>query len=321
MKKNKNTIHQITVQSKDKGLRLDQFLGATNFVKNRSQALKLILENRVSLKNQNLKASYKLNEGDTLKVIIPFESKDKIVAYDIPLEVLYEDKDILVLNKPAGLVVHPAPGHKSDTLVNALFHHKKLLLGVKSSRPGVVHRLDKDTSGLLVLARTIKAEENLIDQFKNRKVKRIYWALSVQAPRSLDGTIKSYLCRHSIFRKKFVSVKVYKKGCKEAITHYKTIKTHKNGVAWLECQLDTGRTHQIRVHMSSLSCPVLGDKVYGKRLKTKSLQNLCKNLKGIALHAHSLSFTHPLSGKTMNFTCPWPPDLEDLIKKLNFERN
>ncbi len=318
MQKDKNIVYQIKVLLKDKGLRLDQFLGAKDFIKNRSQALKLILEDRVLLKNQILKSSYKLKEGDILKVTVPLESKEEVTAYNIPLEIVYEDEDILVINKPTGLVVHPAPGHKSDTLVNALFHHKKLLLRKESSRPGVVHRLDKDVSGLLVLARTAKAEESLIHQFKNRTVQRIYWALSVKTPSPLHGTVNSYLCRHPIFRKKFISVTEYKKGCKEAITHYKTIKSHNNGVTWLECKLSTGRTHQIRVHLSSLSCFLLGDDLYGKKLRTKALQNLCKDLKGVALHAQSLSFIHPTSKKSMTFNCPWRLDLKDLVKRLDF---
>ena len=301
MTKDQDIVHQITVPLEAEGLRLDQFFGTTDFVKNRSQGLKIILENRVTLNNQVLKASYKLSSGEILKIAIPCESENKIKGYNIPLEIVYEDDDILVINKPATLVVHPAPGHESDTLVNALFYHKKLLLGGESSRPGIVHRLDKDSSGLLVLARTIKAEEHLINQFKSRKVVRIYWALSVKPPQPLSGTIKSYVRRHPIFRKKFISISGYKKGAKEAITHYKTIKNYKNGITWVECKLETGRTHQIRLHMASLSSFLLGDKVYGKKLKSKSLQSLCEGLKGIALHAQSLSFIHPTSEKNDEF--------------------
>ncbi|MGI9548774.1 MAG: RluA family pseudouridine synthase [Bdellovibrionales bacterium] len=314
----KNKTYSLLVSPEDEGLRVDQFLGSTKYIKNRSQALKLILENHVTSGGQVLKASYKLTQGDRLDVVIPQENQE-VQGYNLPLEIVYEDEDLLVINKPAGLVVHPAPGHFSDTLLHALFYHKKIQIDSASSRSGVVHRLDKDTSGLLVLARNKTAEENLKEQFKNRRVQRLYWALSLRPPRALNSTIKSYLCRHPIFRTKYISVQEYKTGCKEAITHCKTIKSYNNGITWLECRLETGRTHQIRVHLSSQSCPLLGDKIYGQKLKTKSIQNLCKNLKGTALLAQSLSFTHPKTRKAMSFKCSWPSDLQDLINSLELE--
>lgn len=311
-------IYKLRAQKEDDGLRLDQFLGQASFVKNRSQALKMIANKSItSYDEKPLKASYRIKSGESFEIKIHKESNQESAPHSHPLDIFYEDQDILVLHKPAGLVVHPGCGHKSDTLVNVLFHHKKLSPQEHTVRPGIVHRLDKDTSGLLVLAKTKQAESSLIQQFKNREVKRVYWALAYQTPHLLSGTIESYMCRHPVWRKKFISFPYPRERAKRACTHYKVLKQHKSGICWLECQLETGRTHQIRIHMTSLGSPLLGETVYTHKQK-KPLQKEFKKLNRIALHAHSLEFTHPTSHQKMSFCCPWPLDLENTLTKLNF---
>ena len=319
MSSKKDKIYTVKINTSNEGLRLDKFLGETDFIGSRSQALKLITDKKVLLKNKALKASHKLKLGEVLKISVPPTEKQNLSSYDIDIDIVYEDKDILVVNKAAGLVVHPAPGHSSDTLVNALFFRKKLSSGSSQLRPGVVHRLDKDTSGLLILSKNKKAEQNLIEQFKNKSVTRNYWALSLETPRPIEGTVQSYLCRHPISRKKFISIKDYKPGSKKAITHYKVLKQHNNGITLIECQLETGRTHQIRVHLNSLNCPVLGDSFYSKKKpKSKNLQKMIEESSRIALHAYKLKFQHPRLKKNMVFQIDWPKDLKPLLKNLNF---
>lgn len=313
-----------SVSQDDAGLRLDQALTKAGFVKSRSQALKLIQSEKVMLQNQPLRASHKVKPGEVFSLQLSDEKKALSVSKE-PIECLYEDEEVLVINKPAGLVTHPAPGHETDTLVNRLIYEKKLSTGTDSLRPGVVHRLDKDVSGLLVFAKTEQAETHLIEQFKSRQVKRVYWAIALKPPESKEGTVKTYISRHPKKRKIFISTEDFKTGGKQAITSYKILKSHSSsGISWLECRLKTGRTHQIRLHLSSLKCPVIGDRVYGffkgvYSFKNKPLSDLCRSLNRLALHARSLGFIHPSTGKALYFQTPWPEDLKELVKALGFE--
>ena len=323
--KNKKPTQTITVRKEFEGLRLDIFLAKIQMVQTRSQALKLISKNQVSLNNSPLKASYRLSQGDLLTVTLPFsKQKENLSPYHFPLDILFEDEEILVVNKPAGLVVHPAPGHEEKTLVNILFHQKNLSPGSHPLRPGVVHRLDKDTSGLLVLAKTKASQDHLIQQFKEHHIHREYWAVSLCPPSPFQGKIETWMARHPVHRKKFISLKEFQPASKKAISFYQMFRQHDSGLSWIKCHLQTGRTHQIRVHLSSISCPIAGDKIYGgqtKRLssiKDLALKEMVKNLTRIALHAQGLGFIHPLSGKSMTFRTPWPFHLKALLEKLDF---
>ncbi|MCY4512668.1 MAG: RluA family pseudouridine synthase [Bdellovibrionales bacterium] len=316
--------YKITVPKEQGNFRLDQFLGEQGLFKNRSQALKAIKQNKVLLKEKPLKPSFQLKGGDVLTIYLPAKlPEENLTSYDFPVPCLHEDEDILVVNKPAGLVTHPAPGHKSDTLINALFQKKNLSPGSHPLRPGLVHRLDKDTSGLLVLAKNKFSEENLIGQFKTRTIERIYWGITLKPFHQSKGKIESYLTRHPKNRKRFISLPAASASDgKKAITNYRILKQHDSGLTWMEYSLETGRTHQIRVHSVFLNCPLVGDNIYGrakwKNLHSKKLQNLCKTLNRVALHAHTLRFHHPRTGKPLSFTSPWPNDLLPLLKHLNF---
>lgn len=323
MKKEQHKIKKIPISKEFEGLRLDQFLSKIQLVETRSQALKLISENCVFLKQSNLKASYRLNSGDLIKIILPLKKKNTLSKYEFPLDILFEDEAILIINKPAGLVVHPAPGQEEKTVVNILFHQKKLSSGSHPLRPGVVHRLDKNTSGLLVLTKTEASQNHLIKQFKEHSVKREYWAVSLRPPSPLKDTIETWISRHPVYRKKFISLKKFKPGSKKAITSYELFRQSTSGFSWIKCHLKTGRTHQIRVHLSSISCPLVGDEIYGGKkklsfIKDVHLKKQVKNLNRIALHAHSLSFLHPLSGQQISFKAYWPSDLKAFLEKLDF---
>ena len=300
------------------------FLTQKHFVGSRAKALKLISSQAVLLNGKALKASYRLKEGDLLKIFLCFadSQKEALSPYEHPLDILFEDEELLVVNKPAGLVVHPAPGHKDKTLVNILFSKKKLSSGSQKLRPGVVHRLDKGASGLLILTKTKRSELALIQQFKRHEVQRKYWTLAFQAPSPYSAQIETWISRHPVHRKKFIALKEFKAGSKKAVTSYQLKKKHFSGISWIECQLKTGRTHQIRVHLSSIGCPILGDSLYGRQklsfLKDPELKEKTRHLDHMALHAHSLQFRHPQSKKTLFFESPWPKRLHFLLRKLDF---
>ena len=248
----REVCYEIIVPSGQKNLRLDRFLGEQKIFKNRSQALKSIKQGKVLSNGATLKPSFQLKKGDVLKIYLPENSgKKDLLPYNFPVSCVYEDEDVLVVDKPAGLVIHPAPGHESDTLVNALFYKKRLSPGSGALRPGLVHRLDKDTSGLLILAKNKFSEDHLIQQFKIRTIQRMYWGIAFRAPKKPSGKIESYLTRHPKDRKRFVSQpSIPSTGGKKAITNYRILKQHESGLTWMEYALETGRTHQIRVHSS-----------------------------------------------------------------------
>lgn len=314
------SFKEVLVTRKFKDLRLDLFLIKNNLAPSRSKALKLISSQNVLLKGKAVKASCRLREGDLLKIYPPAHDKNILTAYNYPLKIVFEDEELLIVDKPAGLVVHPSPGHEDKTLVNILFKKKKLSSGSDKLRPGIVHRLDKGASGLLILSKSKKSERLLIQQFKKHEIKRKYWALSLHAPSPHSNQIETWWGRHPIQRKKFTVFKDFKSGRKKAITFYQLIKEHSSGISWIECQLKTGRTHQIRVHLSSIGCPLLGDDLYGRQklsfIKDQNLKKDIQKLERIALHACALKFQHPLSKKTLFFESPWPEELNFLLKKL-----
>ena len=325
MKKSSELIKTFLVEKEQEALRLDQFLSQQDEIASRSQALKLLKQSRIFLNRKALtKASYRLKAGDSLSVRLLPEEAQNLKAYDYPLEILFEDESLMVLNKPSGLVTHPSPGHPHDSLVNALLgQNKKLSPGSQSLRPGIIHRLDKDSSGLLIVAKTLQAQEQLIEGFKNHRIQREYHALTLKVPQPLESRLETWLIRHAKHRQKFVSVSKFQEGAKKAITDYKLIKEHESGLSWIKCQLKTGRTHQIRVHLSSINCPILGDPLYGRqklaKIQDPKLKLLIKNLNRVALHAFRLKFQHPLTKKNLKFEIPWPKNLSPLLNQLHFK--
>jgi 23S rRNA pseudouridine1911/1915/1917 synthase len=250
-----------------------------------------------------------IRPGDCVRVCVPPPQVSTLAAEPIPLDILHEDSDILVLNKPAGLVVHPAAGHASGTLVNALLHHGARLAGADAGpRPGIVHRLDRDTSGVLVVAKSERALAALADQFKERQVRKTYLALVWGVPRPPVGRIEAAIGRSRHDRKKMA---VLRSGGRPAITTYRVLEAH-GPVSLLELGLETGRTHQIRVHLAHLGHPVVGDPQYGAR----SCRALPFEPDRQMLHAETLAFRHPATGKTLQFRAPIPSDLQTLLAAL-----
>jgi 23S rRNA pseudouridine1911/1915/1917 synthase len=271
----------------------------------RSQVQLWIAGEHVKVNGSSVKANYKLSVGDVVEVIVPEPTMVEIVAQDIPLEVVYEDHDLIVVNKPRGMVVHPAPGHSSGTLVNALMYHCKDLSGINGElRPGIVHRIDKDTSGLIMAAKNDKAHVSLAAQLKEHTVTRRYIALVHGSIGHDQGTVDAPIGRDPHDRKMFI---VKEKNSKNAVTHF-TVQERLGDYTLLELKLETGRTHQIRVHMKFIGHPMVGDPIYGRGKGVK--------FTGQALHAAVLGFVHPSSGEYMEFNAEIPPELQDLIVSL-----
>lgn len=317
------------------GLRLDKALGLRPEIETRSRASHLIENGLVIVNGQKGKASLILKAGDFIEVQLPEPQSTDLIPYDFPLDILFEDEHLIVLNKPSGLVVHPAAGHAQDTLVNALIHHvKDLSMKFGEQRPGIVHRLDKETSGVLVIAKNDTAHENLTRQFKLRSIHRIYFAVCIGIPRPNKGQIQSYLARHPVDRKRYASVLNPNLGAgkkiqtekepppsigKWAVTHYEVLHSHA-GLSYCKLKLETGRTHQIRVHLAEKGTPIAGDSLYGadKKVKTiasKKVQVDLKNLNRFLLHAAELGFLHPVTGQELFFTQEWPKDIKAQLKE------
>ena len=300
--------------------RLDAFLAEALPDISRAQLKKLIDSEQVTCNGTPTKAGLKLKGGEVIEVCLPPPQQLEAVAEPIPLDILYEDHDLIVINKSAGMVVHPAAGHRQGTLVNALLHHCDDLAGIGGTlRPGIVHRLDKDTSGVLVVTKNDSAHQHLAEQFHRHSIKREYLALVHGHMASCSGTIDQPLGRHPIHRKKF-SAKA--RNSKRAVTHWSVI--HSFGhekLSLLRLQLETGRTHQIRVHLSEAGHPLVGDPLYGRRtepnnIKDQQLRLLVRRLPGQALHAHRLGFIHPGSGDYLEFTSDIPTPLRHIIAYL-----
>lgn len=247
--------------------------------------------------------------GDRLYIIIPIPEKLDLIPEAIPLDILYEDEHLIIVNKPAGMVVHPAPGHPTGTLVHALLYHCQTLAGIGGvERPGIVHRLDKDTTGVIVVAKSDRAHQHLQSQIKAKTARREYWGVICGSFPEEEGTIDLPIGRHKSDRKKMAVVPV-EQGGREAVTHWKTLERIGN-YTLMQFLLETGRTHQIRVHCSYNGHPLVGDKVYGSR------RSIGVNLTGQALHAYKLSLQHPVSGKLIEASAPLPAEFTKLLEVL-----
>lgn len=273
----------------------------------RSAAQKLLEEGLVTRNGKPVKKNEKLTEGDELEFDLPSVEEVDILPEDIPLDIVYEDDDVLVINKPKGLVVHPAAGHWSGTLVNALmFHCKDRLSGINGQlRPGIVHRIDMDTSGLLIVAKNDFAHQSLAEQLQDHSLSRTYVCIVVGGIKEDSGTIDAPIGRHPTDRKKMA---VTEKNSKNAVTHWQVLERF-DRYTMLQCKLETGRTHQIRVHLSWRNHPILGDTVYGSKKPELGQHSQC-------LHARELTFRHPRTGEAVTVSCPLPDYFEDLLKKL-----
>lgn len=297
------------------GQRLDKALAEASGL-SRERVKALLGEGRILLAGQPItQASAKPAEGTPFRIMVPEAAPAQAEAQDIPLSIAFEDEHLIVVDKPAGLVVHPAAGNLDGTLVNALLHHcRGRLSGIGGvARPGIVHRIDKDTSGLLVVAKTDVAHEGLARQFADHSIERVYAAVVAGRPVPPSGTVRGAIARSSHDRKKMALVEDGRG--KHAVTHYRTIEPL-NGAALIECRLETGRTHQVRVHMSSIGHPLLGDPAYGRtppRIRPL-LQNL--GFRRQALHARELGFIHPVTQERKHFVSAMPADLGRLIEEL-----
>ena len=300
-------VHEIQVLESQAGFRVDKFLSIEFADLSRSYIQKLMKDGQVTVNGKVVKANYKLNDQDVVRMNEPELKEPDIVAEDLPLDILYEDEDLLIVNKPKGMVVHPSAGHYTGTLVNALmFHCKEDLSGINGvMRPGIVHRIDMDTTGSLLVCKNDMAHQNLAEQLKIHSIKRIYHAIVQGVIKEEEGTVDAPIGRHPTSRKK-MSIN-YKNG-KEAVTHYKVLKRYQN-YTYIQCQLETGRTHQIRVHMASIHHPLLGDVVYGPAKQPFSLQGQC-------LHAKTIGIQHPRTGEYMEVDAPLPDYFEELLVKL-----
>jgi len=316
----KGTPFSICVSKAEEGKRFDQFLTGADISPplSRSQAKRLIEEGLILLNGRRVKASFTVRAGDMAAGDFPEPEPLSAEPEAIPLAVLYEDEDILVLDKPAGLVVHPSTTGSSGTLVNALLHHCQDLPGIKGViRPGIVHRLDKDTSGVMVVAKTEGALAELGRQFKEREVEKTYLAIVHGMFREQAGTIEAAIGRHPTERKK---MSIHSRSGRGAVTQWGLLEAFP-GHSLLEIRPQTGRTHQIRVHLASVGHPVLGDALYGRKGRPGAiadlvLRDVVKKLNRQALHAHRLTFTHPRTGEKITFISPVPPDMEEVLRCL-----
>ncbi|MFP5200353.1 MULTISPECIES: RluA family pseudouridine synthase [Bacillus] len=295
----------IAVSEEQTSERLDKFLSTTEPEWSRTQVQQWVKDGLIEVNGKQVKANYKVQAGDQIKVDIPDPEELDVEAEPMDLDIYYEDADVLVVNKPRGMVVHPAPGHVSGTLVNGLMAHCKDLSGINGvMRPGIVHRIDKDTSGLLMVAKNDMAHESLVNQLVAKTVTRKYTAVVHGIIQHDTGTIDAPIGRDKKDRQ---SMTVTKENAKQAVTHFDVIERFKDFTV-VECRLETGRTHQIRVHMKYIGYPLAGDPKYGPR-KTVDFN-------GQLLHAGVLGFDHPRTGEYIEFTAPIPADMQDFIDSL-----
>jgi 23S rRNA pseudouridine1911/1915/1917 synthase len=320
--------HIFLVGSEDSGIRLDKFLAAQMPEFSRARIQSLLEQGMVK---PALSASAKTKAGQEFSVTIPEVEPSHMPAQAMDLDIVHEDGHILVINKPVGLTVHPAPGNRDKTLVNALLAHcGKSLSGIGGvARPGIVHRIDKDTSGLLVVAKNDAAHHHLSAQLAGHTLGRTYNAIVWGVPKAQSGTITGNIGRSPTNRQKMAVVKT---GGKPAVTHYSTLSSlHSTLATLVECRLETGRTHQIRVHFAHIGNPLLGDPAYGQSSASRIRQNIYKNLpeemraailafNRQALHARELRLIHPATGKEMKFSCPLPEDMEEILKALGYRQ-
>lgn len=297
----------IDVSDEETGERIDSFLsGKTEFTRTRIQ--QLIKDKNITVNGKATKSSYKIEENDEIVIEVPEAETTEIKPENIKIDIVYEDSDIAVINKQAGLVVHPAHGHYSGTLVNAILYHIKDLSGINGEiRPGIVHRLDKDTSGLIVIAKNDKVHTALTEMFQEKKIRKTYLAILKGKLNKTEGKVVTQIGRDKNDRKKMTVIDDITKG-KNAITNYKVV-SQNNLFTLVKVNIETGRTHQIRVHMRHLGYPILGDSVYGRK----------DNEKRQMLHAYKLEFLHPVTGHQMEFTGEIPEDFQKALKKSDLK--
>lgn len=301
----------IKINEENVGKRIDSFIPLVQGDISRSMVQKLIEQKNIKVNGKDTKHSYKLKLNDEIEITIPEAKEIDLKAQDIPLNVIYEDNDIIVINKPKGMVVHPANGNPDGTLVNAVMNLcKNSLSGIGGEiRPGIVHRLDKDTSGAIIVAKNDKAHINLSQQLKNHEVKKTYLALVRGIIKENEATINMPIARSKKDRKK---MDVDKEG-KEAITHFKVLGRYKNKYTLLQINLETGRTHQIRVHLSHIGYPIIGDEVYSNGKNEWNVSGQC-------LHAWKLEFNHPVTGEKISLEAEIPEYFKNIIKELEEEK-
>ncbi len=305
-------MEPVVFTAEEKGQRLDVFVVERFPELSRSHVQKLIEQGNVLVDRIVCKANYKLRGGEAVQVTVPQAEPISVEPEDIPLDILYEDKDIIVVNKARGMVVHPASGVYSGTLVNALLFHCQDLSGINGEiRPGIVHRLDKDTSGVMVCAKNDTAHLNLAEQIRTKTAHRTYWAIVHGNIKEEAGIIKGDIGRHPTDRKKMAIVR---ENGKPAVTHFKVLERF-GEYTLVECQLETGRTHQIRVHMTSIGHPLVNDPKYGPKKSSPFAIN------GQALHSLQLTLTHPVTKEEMTFTAPIPNDIEKILTGLRNKRS
>ena len=296
----------LRASEESKNQRLDAFLASSLDGLTRSQATRLIESGEVAVDGRAVSKSYKLAGGEDIAVTLPEPEPVEAVPQDIPLDVVYEDADVIVVNKPSGMVVHPAPGHPDGTLVNALLYHcAGTLSGIGGAlRPGIVHRIDRDTSGLIIAAKNDAAHQYLSAQLADHTLARTYECIVVGALREDRGTVNAPIARHPTDRKRMAVVA----GGREAVTHWEVIARYP-GYTHVRCRLETGRTHQIRVHMAYIGHPILGDTVYGAKKEVPGLTGQC-------LHAVGLRFLHPRTHEVVELSCPLPEEFTRMLQKI-----
>jgi len=296
--------------------RLDQYLAGQISDLSRARVQKLIDDGQIKVNGVSVRASYKLKEGDLISLSVPPPEVLEAQAENIPLDIVFEDDHLIVINKAAGMVTHPGAGVSGGTLVNAVLYHCQGRLSSIGGviRPGIVHRLDKDTSGLIMVAKTDLAHQSLSQQLQNKEAKRVYLALLEGVPTAESGVVDAAIGRHPVKRKEMTIVKEGQRG-RQARTHYQVVQFFSK-YALVECRLETGRTHQIRVHMASLNLPVVGDIVYNRKSSGSIEARHKLGLTGQALHAARLSLRHPLTGLLLEFQAGLPQDFERLLAKL-----
>ncbi len=298
---------EFVVAPEEAGVRIDRYLSDQCQDISRSYLQKLLKEQSVLVEEKPVKTNYKVNAGDRISLTLPKIREPEIMPEEIPLDIVYEDKDIILINKPKGMVVHPAAGHYSGTLVNGLMSHcRNELSGINGvMRPGIVHRIDMDTTGVLIVCKNDMAHNSISEQLKEHSITRKYAAIVHGVLKEDEGTINAPIGRHPVDRKK---MSINEKNGREAVTHYRVLERYRQ-FTYIECQLETGRTHQIRVHMASIGHPLLGDSVYGPAK--------CPfRLTGQTLHAGVLGIIHPRTGEYIEFTAPLPDYFEELLRKL-----
>ena len=301
-------METLTLTADRAGERADAFLARSVPGLTRSAAQRLLEEGAVTLEGRPVKKNYKTAPGDVLEAVLPDPEPVAILPQNIPLDVVYEDADVIVVNKPVGLVVHPAPGHPDGTLVNALLYHcGNTLSGINGElRPGIVHRIDRDTSGLIIAAKNDRAHLALAAQLQDHSLARVYEAVAVGNLREDAGTVDAPIGRHPVNRKKMA---IDHRNGRPAVTHWSVLGRYP-GYTHVECRLETGRTHQIRVHLASIGHPLLGDVVYGSKKPWPGLAGQC-------LHARKLRFVHPTTGKLVELECPLPDWFEKVLKQID----